>query len=349
MISSIRIFLIAFSILFAFNDLKAQDLHYSQHIYNPLYYNPALTGYTQSKARLFATYADRYRQSFGKDGMRTVLGSVDFNIPISSPYSNQNNIGVGAYFYNHQVGNGITDNVGSILASYRLGLDRENKHTLAVGFNLLINNRSFNHSNLQFGNQFDGVFYNPSIPSGEVLDKESELNLNAGLGLLYAFAPNSFFKGYLGGSLFHLIPEQDSPYTFGQGLRYNIHAGLELGSQKLTVKPSLMFDKQNKATELYTGVLVNYDIIQTKSDVFSLFAGPYLRMYQSPVGGFSLYTVNVFAGIQYNNMQLFVAVDNTINSSKNTFGGFNGFEVGLSVDIGKESNRKQQIYCPVFR
>lgn len=335
---------------FVHQKISAQDLHYSQHIYNPLYYNPAFTGYIQSKARITASYADRYRQSFGSNGMKTVFASGDMNFPIQNGYSNNSAIGVGAYFYNHIAGeNSIMDNVAALLVSYRISLDKEKKHTISAGFNATYWNRRYDYTNLQFGNQYDGIYYNPAINSGEGATSASKNRIDAGLGVLYAFAPIDKLKGYVGTSVNHLVPDNDNVISLGQGLRYNVHAGLELDFKDISLQPTFMFDNQGKAMELYTGVLFKYFIINEKKEKFSLFAGPYLRMYKSPIGDFSLYTVNVFGGIQYNDFQLFVAADNTINQSKNTFGGFNGFEVGLSYNIGSVDQGGKRIYCPTFR
>ncbi len=328
----------------------AQDLHYSHHIYNSLYYNPALTGYTPSKARLTASFADRYRQSFGKDGMKTIFGSADFNIPTKDAYVSNSNIGIGAYFYNHTLGgSALSENTAAVSVSYRLSLDKNNKHTLSAGFQGVFRSRKFNYDDLYFGNQFDGTNFNPNINSGENSDVKSESNFNAGLGILYAFSPNEIFRGYLGTSVFHLIPESNSVNSFSQVLRYNVHGGFEADAGNLSIQPSIMFDVQGKAAELYTGVLLKYFIQKTKNEQFSIYAGPYLRLYKSPVGDFSLYTVNIFAGIQFNNMQIFIAADNTINQAKQVFGGFNGFEVGLTVGFGKDNKNQQKLYCPVFR
>lgn len=328
---------------------KAQDLHYSQHVYNPLYYNPAFTGYIHTKGRVYASYADRYRQSYGDDGIKTFFASGDLNIPITTGTGSKSNIGVGAYFYNHRAGeNAIMDNVSALTAAYRLSLDKESKHTISVGFNFSFSSRSYNYSSLRFGNQYDGFDYNPTIRSGELNDYPNKNKIDVGIGLLYAFAPSKVFKGYAGASVFHLIPDNDQVISYGNGLRYNAHAGLELDFKDISIQPSIMVDHQSKALELYTGILMKYYIVNKKDDKVSLYAGPYFRMYKSPIGAFSMYTLNVMGGIQYNDFQLFVAADNTLNSSKNVFGGFNGFEVGLNYNFG-QVNTNSKMYCPTFR
>ncbi len=333
-----------------FEKATAQDLHYSQHVYNPLYYNPAFTGFIEAKFRINASYADRYRQSFGKAGMQTVFASGDMNIPINNGYSNNSSVGVGAYFYNHAAGeNSIMDNVAALSLAYRIALDKDQHHTISAGVNASFVNRRYNYSNLTFGNQYDGVFYNPIINSGESDTYPSKNKMDVGLGLLYSFIGTDNFRGYLGASAFHLVPDSDNIISFGQGLRYNIHAGLELDVKELSIQPSIMMDNQGSAMELYTGILFKYKVINTKVQKVALFAGPYLRMYKSPVGGFSMYTINTMGGVQFDDFQVFVTADNTLSSSKNTFGGFNGFEVGLNYKIGQADNSNGKLYCPVFR
>lgn len=336
-------------VFFMVSNIIAQDLHYSQHVYNPLYYNPAFTGYINTKGRVHASYADRYRQSYGADGMRTVFASGDMNIPITSSTGVKSNIGVGAYFYNHKAGrNSIMDNVGALSAAYRIGLDKDGKHTLSAGANFSFSSRIYQYNDLQFGNQYDGFNYNPVMLSGEESEYPSKNKIDVGIGVLYAFAPSKVFKGYVGGSAFHLIPDNDEIISFDQGLRYNAHVGVEIDIKDVSIQPSFMFDQQQKAMELYTGVLMKYYIVNKKSEKMSLYIGPYLRMYKSPIGEFSMYTMNVMGGIQYNDFQLFVTADNTLNSSKNVFGGFNGFELGVTYNFG-EITSKNRMYCPTFR
>ncbi|MCO5232402.1 MAG: PorP/SprF family type IX secretion system membrane protein [Chitinophagales bacterium] len=334
---------------FNFSNLKAQDLHYSHHVYNPLYYNPAFTGFIENKLRLTAIYADRYRQAFGKDGMKTIYGSGDINIPIESANSTSH-IGIGLSFYNHKAGeNRINDNQTALLLSYRLPLGKDQQHTLSAGFNLSFLNRKFNYSNLQFGNQFDGISYNPNINSGELNEYPSINKLDLGMGLLYSFSANDKLRGYIGSSVFHLIPEKDDYINFGQVLRYNVHLGLEYDINNITLEPSFLIDNQGKAMELYTGVLFKYFLIKEESGNFSIFAGPYLRMFKFPIGDFSLYTLNALLGTQFNDFQLIIAFDNTINESKNTFGGFNGFEVSFNYFVGNHHKKGKKIYCPSFK
>lgn len=330
--------------------VNSQDLHYSQHVYNPLYYNPAFTGFIDSKFRINASYADRYRQAYGKEGMKTVFASGDMNIPIGGVYSNNSNIGIGAYFYNHVAGeNSIMDNVAALSLAYRIALDKDRRHTISAGANVSFVNRRYNYSSLQFGNQYDGVFYNPNINSGESTDYPSVNKLDAGIGLLYSFIGTDKFRGYIGTAISHIVPDKNNVISFGHGLRFNAHTGLEIDVKELSIQPSIMWDYQGKALELYTGILFKYKVIDTKDQKIAVFAGPYLRTYKSPISGFSMYTINAMAGVQFNDFQLFVTADNTINTSKNTFGGFNGFEVGLSYKIGEANKGSQKIYCPVFR
>ena len=328
---------------------KSQGLHYSQHVYNPLYYNPSFTGFFDGFARINASYADRYRQSFGKDGMRTAFGAVDFNIPINSAYSDKSSVGVGAYFYNNKAGyNALVENAASFLLSYRITLDKDKRHTLSVGAGALYFNRSFSYGDLQFGNQFDGVGYNPNIGSGERVEYPSEYQFDASVGLLYSFRASDKFKGFVGSSFNHLLPQKGDIIGYGDLLRYNVHGGLDLSFGSVGLKPLIMFDHQLKNSELYTGVEFNYKVTSDKEGGLSLFAGPYIRVFNSSPASFSLYTLNAVAGIRYSNFTFLIATDNTINSSKKTFSGFNGFELGLTYVVSNSDTKQHKIYCPVF-
>lgn len=329
--------------------VNGQDLHYSQHVNNPLYYNPALTGFIQQKARVIASYADRYRQSFGSGAMRTAFLSGDMNFSMGGPYQ-RSFIGLGAYFYNHKRGlNAVSDNVAAISGTYRILLDENNKHSLSAGFNVSLWNRSFNYNNLQFGNQYDGMMYNPAVNSGESNSFPNQTNMNAAAGVVYAYDTRNVVKGYVGFSFLNLFPDQSRTDRTYLPMRYNMHAGLNVDWGKTSLIPTLMIDYQRDAMEIYTGAIVNHTLVDTKITRVDFFAGPYVRAYKNPSAGFSLYTLNLLTGVSVDDWQFMFSIDNTLNSSKSTFGGFNGFELMLTYAFGEALSKSKPIYCPNFR
>jgi len=341
----------ALVLLFTIPSVECQDLHYSQHVFNPLYYNPAFTGFIPQRARVLLNYSDRYRQSLGDEGLRTVFGSADVNFPVGGQYKNNKFIGIGGYFYNHKRGkDAVVDNVAALSLAYRMWLDEGMQHSLSAGFNFSFWNRNFNYSNLQFGNQFDGTMYNPSINSGEGTSFDPINVIDGGLGVLYSYDSKSKFRGYVGASVFHLIPDAVRRDFIDIPLRYNVHGGADVSFGNLSLLPSLMIDYQRNALELYTGAMLKYMIKEKGSSPITFLAGPYLRAFKDPIGGFSMYTINAMAGVQLEEFQLLVSFDNTVNSSSVVFGGFNGFEISFEYNFGNAiSNRGKRIYCPAWR
>jgi type IX secretion system PorP/SprF family membrane protein len=329
---------------------NAQDLHYSQHVYNPLYYNPAFTGFTSQRARLIGNFSDRYRQGLGDQGMRTVFGSADTHFPVDGRMDNNKFLGLGAYFYNHKRGkDAVVDNVAALSFAYRMWLDNNQKHTLSAGFNFSFWNRNYNYSNLQFGNQFDGLMYNPSINSGEGASFDPMNTIDAGLGVIYAYDSKSALRAYIGASFFQLIPNSLRPEVINRSVRLNVHGGLDLSWNKISVLPSLMIDYQSDALEIYGGTLINYNISESGNSSLALIAGPYLRSYKNPAGGFQMYTINALVGLKIDNFQIMASFDNTLSSSVAVFGGFNGFELSLQYQLGSITSKSKRIYCPSWR
>jgi type IX secretion system PorP/SprF family membrane protein len=329
--------------------VQSQDLHYSQHVNNPLYYNPALTGFIQQKARINLMYADRYRQAYSSGGMKTSFGSADMNFSLGGP-NRRSFFGIGAYFYHHRRGiNAVVDNVAAISAAYRLLLDEKYKHSLSLGFNVSLWNRALNIKDLQFGSQYNGMMYDPGQISGENLSFAPQNNMNAATGIVYTYDSKDVFKGYIGFSVLNLYPDPlriDRTYL---PMRYNIHSGLSFDLGKTSLAPSLMIDYQQDAMEFYTGIMANYSVVNSKTLSVEFFAGPYLRMYKNPVGDFSLYTVNLVTGIDANDWQIMFSVDNTLGSAKTALGGFTGFELSLQYAFGQSLPKNTPIYCPTFR
>jgi type IX secretion system PorP/SprF family membrane protein len=328
-------------------NLSAQDLHFSHHVQNPLYYNPAFTGMIEGKVRLQALYADRYRQAYGKEGLKSAMGI--FDTKISSGNRDQNAWGVGAYFYNHRRGlNSISDNVSALSASYRMVLDKSYKQTLSIGFQGIFLRRSFNYNNLQFGNQYDGFMYNPSLGNGEnnTFSPENQFSLNLGGVYTYALGEKS---GLFGGfAVSHLLNTLTDNINTPSPTRFNFSAGGNFQNKALGIHPILMIDYQRNTMELYLGSRISYDLDAYSENATKVTTGAYLRTYKNPVGNFELNTLNFSIGFEMNELQFNFFIDNTLSSSKSTFGGFNGFETSVIYQWGESGKNSKPIYCPSF-
>ena len=71
--------------------------------------------------------------------------------------------------------------------SYLLKLSKDSTHTLRTGINLGMNHRQLNFDKLYFNNQYDGVQYNPSLSSNEVLSNDRKTNFSVGIGVVYQY------------------------------------------------------------------------------------------------------------------------------------------------------------------
>lgn len=328
-------------------DLKAQDLHFSHHVQNPLYYNPAFTGMIEGKVRLQAIYADRYRQAYGKDGLKTAMASADTRIPIGQ--RDQNSFGLGAYFYNHKRGlNSISDNVAAISASYRMMLDKDYKHSLSIGFQGVYMRRSFSYNDLQFGNQYDGFMYNAALGSGENNNIAPENQFGINLGGVYAYAIGDKSGVFGGIAASHLLNTLYDNVSVPSPKRLNFNVGGNFYNKALGIHPVLLVDYQRSAMELYLGSRLSYDLASGLATSTRVSAGVFLRAYKNPVGNFDLNTFNFSIGFEMNELQFNFFVDNTISSSKSTFGGFNGFETSVIYQFGEDDKKGKPIYCPSF-
>lgn len=323
---------------------SAQDLHFSQHVTNPLYYNPAFTGVFSDKARLYATYADRYRQAFGKEGLKTSMASGDVRFPMG--WNNRNALSVGAYFYHHTRGvNTITDYSGALSLAYRMPLDRLEKHHLSAGFQGVYIRRSLDYGNLQFGNQYDGFTYNPSIATGESLNLSPDNQFTVNLGVLYSGQLNDNLGVFGGVSAGRLLSALSDNSRISADTRFNVHGGLDYNKEKLGIHPVLMFDYQRSAFEIYTGSRISFLISEVDDYSTRLYTGAFVRVYNNPANGLNINTFNFMIGAQFSDFMASFYVDNSIGKTTKVFNGFNGFEVSLTYLI-RDNKAGKVIYCP---
>jgi len=165
---------------------KAQDPHFSQFNAAPLILNPALTGFFDGDYRVSANYRSQWGTVI-VNPYRTAAAS--FEMSILKAKFKDDNLAFGAVFYNDEAGSAnFGRNSAMVSAAYKKSLGYFVKHTLSAGFSMGFMQDKVDVSKLTFDNQYNGVTYDPSIPSG-VLVKGSSYAYDLDAGVLYQVLP----------------------------------------------------------------------------------------------------------------------------------------------------------------
>jgi type IX secretion system PorP/SprF family membrane protein len=204
---AVLLFLTVFYLLFTVQKSQSQDLHFSQWYNAPLLTNPANTGFIpDADYRIGANYRNQW-SSIMTIPYKTfsIWGDAQlFREQIESGW-----LGVGGVLLRDVAGSGSltsTKAYASIAYHQMIG----EAHLLSFGINGGWANKRINSSNLKFPDQFDGKFFDNSLPTSVLLDNNQTNYFDMQAGLNYAFFPTQYFYVNGGVSAMHLNRPRES-------------------------------------------------------------------------------------------------------------------------------------------
>ncbi len=269
-----------FIIYFAFTlsfCCSAQDIHFSQVSYSPLALNPALAG---ANYDLQANINYRTQWNSVADPFNTMAASVDARLN-TERRNRKAHLAMGLNFFNDQAGarRVTTNNVNLNLASH---LIINPNQTFGAGLYVGMAQRSFNDVNGKWGNQYNGLAYDATLPSGETFDSPNFMHLDAGAGLLYTYKSVERFVSARGSKLvnvgfaaYHLNKPAYSFLNRPEEKMYIRFSGFFNGSfsvkdSPLKFEPGVYFHQQGNAREVMFGAYGRY-MIKSNSHVTSFY------------------------------------------------------------------------------
>ena len=336
-----------------FNTTKAQDIHFTHISYSPIYTNPAFTGYFDGHLRLYANYRNQYYSALGKASFQTTYGSADLRIPVG--IGCKDFFGVGIVAYNDRFGENIlkTNNV-SLSLSYSKALAEKRKHSITVGGMATYFQRSLDTdvAGYQFGSQFDGISFDPSLNSGEIVPGTTSRNVDFSLGVLYFGTITRTFDMYVGFSLAHIIrPEWgfnsviDEPLSF----RYSGQLGTNIRvGENIKLAPLAFVNHQNKITEITIGSPLKYLLIRRNEQHTYLVAGLYARLLSTPVKTLDLESIIAIMGVEYEGLRFTFGYDANLNGLKTATRSQGAFEVSVRFQMDMFRCKPFDSHCPTF-
>lgn len=158
---------------------RAQDIHWSHVNRQPLYQNPGNTGLFNGDIRLTGNYKDQWRQ--------VTLPFSTLALGIDGKWSKRK-LQWGALFFYDQVGDGKFKTIElQLSAAKQLKLTADSVHCLSIGIQAGMNYRQVNMSKFYFDNQFDGVVFDPSLPTQESYLDDARANVSLATGAVYTW------------------------------------------------------------------------------------------------------------------------------------------------------------------
>lgn len=326
----IPLFLLPFGFL-------AQDVHWSQFDYSPIFQNPANTGFFPGgDYRFHGNYRDQWRN------VTVPFQTINFSADAAGLLHDQ--LGLGAYFFHDVAGDGQFRTVEFMPSvSWRLPLTADSSHILRVGGNVGINYRQFNADAFTFNSQWNGQNFDPSMATNEQFMTQSRLNFTMGVGAVY-----EFYKGkrerYYGGIGWFNINEPNQGF-FGEEIpreqRLNLYGAADFKIDlDWDLMPSLQYNWQGTYHELLLGSRTRYIMNDRMGEYLAVVFGGYYRWADA---------LMVMGGVEWQNWWAGLSYDFNVSSLAVASRGRGGMEISVRyiLKVLKPSNKLFRV-CPDY-
>lgn len=320
-----------------------QDLHFSQFYNSPLTINPALAGQKDADYRANLNYRSQWQTLSGSRGINTIAASADARI-LQDAVPKYDKLGVGLQVFHDSAGDGFY-NTTSIAPTISYHKALGYSHKLSVGLQPGYGNVGIDFSQLEFENQFIGIGFDRSLPTGENFAANSVNYFDLNGGVLYSYRDKSdSWNAFIGGALFH-INAPDINFVDGTIYERPVRTVLNGGATILLengflVSPSGLYQTQAGATELTLGTIVGKQLgnIYAVGSSQSVYGGAYWREGDSVIGT---------AGLQWDSMQVGFSGDFATSDISRPLGLNSAFEMSFTL-LGLPDSDSKPIYCPSF-
>jgi len=340
--SNLKIFFIFFLVSFlGAHQSFGQDLHFSQFFNNPLLTNPANTGFIpDADYRLGASYRNQYSNIMSVPyKTMSIYGDAQvFRDRIETGW-----MGLGGVILHDVAGSGSltsTKIYGSIAYHQMLG----ESSLLTAGFNVGWANKRIDQSKLTFPDQFDGKFFDATLPTSVQLLNNSVSYFDMQVGLNYAYFPTENIYINAGYSIHHVNRPKETFFEDNNASRLDmrhigfINAILKLNDQVI-VNPAAYYTRMATASELVAGMNAAYNLSGDGSK--QIIAGLFYRYHDAVIP---------MIGLEINHMRFTFSYDVTSSSLKsfNRSYGADEFNLLYKGFYNTFNGDRQQTLCPVF-
>lgn len=327
--------------MMAFAVLPAQDLHFSQFFNSPLTTNPANTGFIpDADYRIGAHYRNQY-SSILSTPYKTI--SLYGDAQLMRDRFENGWLGLGGVILSDVAGTGglrSTKIYGSLAYHQQLG----NSSLLSAGFNVGWANKRIDVTKLTFPDQFDGKFFDNTLPTTVTLNSSSINYFDMQVGMNYAYFPTEDIYVNGGYSIHHVNSPQET--FFSEVADSSKIAMRHIGflnallkvNDRVILNPSMYYTNQAKSSEFMLGLNANYNLAGEGGEK-QLIAGLYYRSGDAVIP---------MIGFEINNIRFTFSYDVTTSN----LGNYNNLQGAQEFNVMKKgfypSTDTRQVICPRF-
>ncbi len=330
---------IIFLLFLAAFSANAQDTHFSQFFFSPQWLGPAEIGHFDAQYRGVANQKTQWREvaqpyttfALGIDGRPDFLPE---------------NVAAGLAVMNDRAGDSRFNTFSLLLGgSYTHALRGNEQHLLRGGLQAGITQVSIDPNALRWDRQFNGVAFDPNLPTGENIARNTRWHPNLHMGLSYTHLHGDgkvFTLGYAG----HNLGRPDRSFYNDTGVDLPLRNSVYLTatwplSAELDLLPSLRYMRQATFGEFMLGTSFRYTLLNERSLYRAIFAGYYGRIGDAGIG---------MLGMEIDDWRAALSYDINVSSLQVASRNRGGFEFSLQYLFNREPRNLgyQHKFCPVY-
>jgi len=262
--TNMKMFQITFMLMFFCSvTLFGQDLFFSQPNEAPLLLNPANAG-AQYDMRATANYRLQWRSVTSP--FRTIAGAFDGRF--FSTGNKSSSIGSGISISNDVAGYGHLSTTQILLCLSGKVILAKNQ-ALSAGISGGFVQRKINVSDLTWGTQYNGLVYDPNLPTQENFYNQSFFNSDFTSGVQWSYgkgqrtlSSNDMFGAQAGIVVYHVNSPRTGFYQISdkRSLRYLFHfiGSYGIENTNMQLSPVFIYQMQGPSKMLYVGTFIKY-------------------------------------------------------------------------------------------
>jgi len=274
--------IVAFLLIFATENIQAQDIHFSQFYENTILRNPALTGIFSGDYKAGINYRNQW--SSISVPFETGLASVETRVGVGEEAMDFLSFGA-TLTYDHA--GSINFNSMQIYPAlnYNKSLEDDHNSYLSAGFTAGYIQRSVDPNKMKFASQYVNGNYSsnnagdPSITNV----KQSYMDLGAGISFNSSFGDENAVNYYIGIAGYHLNRPKaafDGNQAFVRtDMKWNGNLGFNMNiNQQIGLTFHANYSKQGSYTETIAGALASWRRYDgAMNTIFMIYGGLFYR------------------------------------------------------------------------
>lgn len=326
--------------VFGWGAVSAQDLHFSQYFNTPLLINPANTGFNPDyDFRVGGNYRDQWSSVGNPYRTMNLWGDVKaFGDRFENGW-----MGIGGSIMKDAAGTG---NLSSIRATASIAYHQMLGYNslLSGGFGLSYVNKRVDLSKLTFDNQWNGKFFDITVPSNEPFANNNASYLDLSMGMNYAYFASDNFYFNAGLSIMHLNRPRESFFNpnvsnASVDMRFTGFANASVKVQDIWIfNPNVYVSKMGTAWEAVLGFNANRDL--SGDGAQQMIFGLYYRNNDAVIP---------MVGYEVNDLKIVLSYDATVSSLRNLNGSRGAYEISLVKSGLFSSSAGRSVKCPTVR